>query len=95
MLEVKGASFSIVAPSLARQTARNECTDHDGLLQRLLRYFPEALSAALLLLLLACWHAAQRQGPLPEPRRPEVANSFESICEAVQIIATGAPDSGI
>ncbi|UNG19798.1 DUF4350 domain-containing protein [Stutzerimonas zhaodongensis] len=42
-------------------------TDHDGLLQRLLLYFPEALSAALLLLLLGCWHAAQRQGPLLEP----------------------------
>jgi len=42
-------------------------TEHDGLLRQLLRYFPEALTAALLLLFLTCWHAAQRHGPLQEP----------------------------
>ncbi|WP_407295662.1 DUF4350 domain-containing protein [Stutzerimonas zhaodongensis] len=41
-------------------------TEHDGLLRLLLRYFPEALAAALLVLLLGCWHAAQRHGPLIE-----------------------------
>jgi len=42
-------------------------TEHDSLLQQLLRYFPEALVALLLTLLFATWHLAQRQGPLFEP----------------------------
>lgn len=42
-------------------------TEHDDLLQRLLRYFPEALAALLLMLLATLWHVAQRQGPLMEP----------------------------
>nr|WP_272889353.1 DUF4350 domain-containing protein [Stutzerimonas stutzeri] len=41
-------------------------TEHDGLSQRLLRYFPEALTALLLMLLFAVWHRAQRQGPIVE-----------------------------
>ncbi|WP_417775410.1 DUF4350 domain-containing protein [Stutzerimonas xanthomarina] len=42
-------------------------TEHDDLLQRLLRYFPEALAALLLMLLATLWHVAQRQGPLEAP----------------------------
>ena len=42
-------------------------TEHDDLLQRLLRYFPEALAALLLMALATLWHVAQRQGPLTEP----------------------------
>lgn len=42
-------------------------TEHDGLLQQLLRYFPEALVALLLMLIFAIWHVAQRQGPLLAP----------------------------
>ena len=42
-------------------------TEHDDLLQRLLTYFPEALAALALMLLVTLWHAAQRQGPLTEP----------------------------
>jgi hypothetical protein len=42
-------------------------TEHDGLLQQLLRYFPEALVALLLMLILTLWHVAQGQGPLLEP----------------------------
>jgi hypothetical protein len=41
-------------------------TDHEGLLQRLLRYFPEALTALLLMALITLWHVGQRQGPLIE-----------------------------
>lgn len=42
-------------------------TEHDGLLQQLLRYFPEALVALLLMLIFAIWHLSQRQGPLLAP----------------------------
>src|SRR3546814_15201416 len=42
-------------------------TQHNGLLQQLLRYFPEALTALLLMLIFAIWHLAQRQGPLLAP----------------------------
>lgn len=41
-------------------------TDHEGLVQRLLRYFPEALTALLLMVLITLWHVGQRQGPLIE-----------------------------
>lgn len=41
-------------------------TEHDSLLRRLLHYFPEALTALLLILLFAAWHRAQRQGPIAE-----------------------------
>lgn len=38
--------------------------EHDGLATQLLRHFPEALASLALMLLLAIWHFAQRQGPL-------------------------------
>lgn len=42
--------------------------EHDGLGTQLLRHFPEALASLALMLLLAIWHFAQRQGPrLPVP----------------------------
>jgi hypothetical protein len=42
-------------------------TEHNGLVQLLLRYFPEALTALLLMLMFAAWHLGQRQGPTLEP----------------------------
>ncbi|MCQ4313134.1 DUF4350 domain-containing protein [Pseudomonas stutzeri] len=42
-------------------------TEHNSLLQQLLRYFPEALVALLLMLIFTTWHLAQRQGPLFAP----------------------------
>ncbi|MGK9065498.1 DUF4350 domain-containing protein [Stutzerimonas chloritidismutans] len=41
-------------------------TQHDGLVQQLLRHFPEVLAALLLLILLGAWHVGQRHGPLIE-----------------------------
>ena len=42
--------------------------EYDGLGTQLLRHFPEALASLALMLLLAIWHFAQRQGPpLPVP----------------------------
>ncbi|KJH83431.1 DUF4350 domain-containing protein [Stutzerimonas stutzeri] len=41
-------------------------TEHVGLLRQLLRYFPEALTALLLILIFAAWHLGQRQGPIIE-----------------------------
>ncbi|MES2821557.1 MAG: DUF4350 domain-containing protein [Pseudomonadota bacterium] len=42
-------------------------SDHRGLGSLLLRYFPQALAAAALLILLLLWHVGQRHGPLQAP----------------------------
>ncbi|BAP80767.1 hypothetical protein MT1_3592 [Pseudomonas sp. MT-1] len=68
-------------------------TDHDGLLQRLLRYFPKPCPPHFCY---CCWAAGTQRSAKARYWNPptEVADSFESICEAVQIFSTGAPDSG-
>lgn len=45
-------------------------TEHDSLLRRLLHYFPEALTALLLILLFAAWHRAQKTRPHRRDSRP-------------------------
>lgn len=42
-------------------------SEHDSLLTLLLRYFPQALVALAALILLGCWHAGVRHGPLLQP----------------------------
>ncbi|TWD45515.1 DUF4350 domain-containing protein [Pseudomonas sp. SJZ131] len=42
-------------------------SEHDSLLTLLLRYFPQALVALAALILLGCWQAGVRHGPLLQP----------------------------
>jgi len=48
--------------TLIDKTRQRSRKNHPGLLDALWKYFPEALAASLLLLLLALWHYGQRQG---------------------------------
>jgi len=45
-------------------------SEQQGLFELLRAYFPEALTALGLLILLAIWHVGQRLGPLQEPASP-------------------------
>ncbi|MBA1272084.1 DUF4350 domain-containing protein [Stutzerimonas azotifigens] len=44
--------------------------DHENLARLLLKHFPQALTALLLMLALLLWHHAQRQGPILVPASP-------------------------
>lgn len=43
-------------------------TDHESLIQQLLRYFPQALVALIALIALCLWHVGMRHGPLQPPQ---------------------------